>query len=103
MGELYTAEVRYDALDLLRSNGNLEGTSRSHLVKSALVICQWEDVGTFISTLRVVTGIDLHHTGRLDLSRVEKVNGSWETISLGEGSNDAIVSQGKTRYIKPLT
>lgn len=54
---------------------NLQSLPARHLVQSTLVIAEREDISD--------------HAGCLDLARIEEVNSSGETVSLGEGTDDS--------------
>lgn len=56
---------------------NLQSLPARHLVQSTLVVAEREDISD--------------HAGGLDLARVEKVNSSGETVSLGEGTDNSLL------------
>lgn len=79
-------------LSILRPDGDLEGTSAGHLVQRSLVVGELEHVGTEVHQRwsdKVSGEGGLHHAVSPDLSAVEQVDSSRETIGLREGTDDS--------------
>lgn len=62
---------------MLRLNRDLQSLPARHLVQSTLVVAEREDISD--------------HASGLDLARIEEINGSGETVSLGEGTDDSLL------------
>lgn len=62
---------------MLRLDRDLQGLPTRHLVQSTLVVAERENISD--------------HASGLNLARIEEINGSGETISLGEGTDDSLL------------
>lgn len=62
---------------VLRLDRDLQSLPARHLVQSTLVVAERENISD--------------HARGLDLARIEEINGSGETVSLGEGTDDSLL------------